>query len=452
MKMNIHDVKVEDRARVTNLDHVKELAESIKEFGLIQPIVVSTDGRLIAGGHRLAAFELLAEEDELYSHIPCIHFETYLIAEGKIAEGEVISDLKLKVLELEENVKRLDMSWTEQTIALAKYHKIALREAVDEGKKWTQEMTGRLVGISQAQVSIVLTVARELLRDEESELWNQTSLKEAARWLADKELTKANEELTKRQEANRDKRLKEAKKKLLEQGADNALLLPSNKNSTEAKEPKSVGDMLLEQSSEEEQEGWTLETIKQLIVTGETAAEYSLVVFNPRYEFDIMLIEEVWEMTKEVSAVLAWSDIYNYSEQSDSILTDTPWTTAEVPFYWCSRDDQAEGLPDSTFIGVLLGKKTVPIKNKPDANSVFGSEKSLAAWLKKHLLRDEQKVLVVNYNEEMQGLVKYFIESGHEVELLEHEDLSNDILEELSNSMNEQEGFSNVNNLFDKVL
>jgi ParB family chromosome partitioning protein len=41
--------------------HVVELAESIAVLGLLEPIVLDTAGHLLAGGHRLAALQLLAE-------------------------------------------------------------------------------------------------------------------------------------------------------------------------------------------------------------------------------------------------------------------------------------------------------------------------------------------------------------------------------------------------------
>jgi ParB family chromosome partitioning protein len=41
--------------------HVVQLAESITVLGLLEPVVLDTAGNLLAGGHRLAALQLLAE-------------------------------------------------------------------------------------------------------------------------------------------------------------------------------------------------------------------------------------------------------------------------------------------------------------------------------------------------------------------------------------------------------
>lgn len=50
--------------RPLNARHVVELAESIAVLGLLEPIVVDTAGHLLAGGHRLAALQLLAEPND----------------------------------------------------------------------------------------------------------------------------------------------------------------------------------------------------------------------------------------------------------------------------------------------------------------------------------------------------------------------------------------------------
>jgi len=44
--------------------HVLDLAECIAVLGLLEPLVIDTEGHLLAGGHRLAAIQLLAFDDE----------------------------------------------------------------------------------------------------------------------------------------------------------------------------------------------------------------------------------------------------------------------------------------------------------------------------------------------------------------------------------------------------
>jgi ParB family transcriptional regulator, chromosome partitioning protein len=49
--------------RPLNPDHVKALVESIKAVGLIQPLAVDNQARILAGGHRKAAIALLKESN-----------------------------------------------------------------------------------------------------------------------------------------------------------------------------------------------------------------------------------------------------------------------------------------------------------------------------------------------------------------------------------------------------
>jgi len=53
MKINIDEIKIIDRKR--NVGDIIQLSESINEVGLLQPITVTSDFRLIAGLHRLTA-------------------------------------------------------------------------------------------------------------------------------------------------------------------------------------------------------------------------------------------------------------------------------------------------------------------------------------------------------------------------------------------------------------
>jgi len=75
-----------------NLDPVKvaELAESIKIIGLLNPIVVDKNGRLIAGGHRLEAYRLLG-----FDEIECIVLDE--------------DELKIELAEIDENLIRNDL-------------------------------------------------------------------------------------------------------------------------------------------------------------------------------------------------------------------------------------------------------------------------------------------------------------------------------------------------------
>jgi ParB family chromosome partitioning protein len=63
-KLAIKQIKVRDRFR-KSLGDIRSLAASIEEVGLLHPIVVRRDGRLIAGERRLAACKELG-----WTHVP----------------------------------------------------------------------------------------------------------------------------------------------------------------------------------------------------------------------------------------------------------------------------------------------------------------------------------------------------------------------------------------------
>ena len=114
--MNPNDILVEDRMRKDYGD-VAELAASIKENGLIQPIVLamvnvscllSPDGlgyKLVAGGRRLSAMKLLGWKQIKHGEHFIVRGEDESTPEGK---------LRLGAIELEENLRRKEMTWPEQ--------------------------------------------------------------------------------------------------------------------------------------------------------------------------------------------------------------------------------------------------------------------------------------------------------------------------------------------------
>jgi DNA modification methylase/ParB-like chromosome segregation protein Spo0J len=188
--IDLDAVVVGDRHRKINEDHIDELVESIKEQGLLQPIVLRRkDNRIIAGGHRYTAFTILAtnadateEERAEYKKIPFVYFDEYLIETGRIQADEHISDGQLMLLEIEENIKRLDMTWQEKCIGIYKYHKEQVKASRKVKITWMQETTGAMLGLSQASVSQNMKIGKELLQNEKSPLWKCESLADAIRF------------------------------------------------------------------------------------------------------------------------------------------------------------------------------------------------------------------------------------------------------------------------------
>ena len=161
-QLEISKIIVLDRQRNLNLSHVSSLADSMAALGLIQPIVINQDNRLIAGGHRLAAAIKLG-----WTHIDVCYRET-------------MSEAELQELELTENLKRSDLLWQERVIAVAKIHDLKKRSAAIDSKTWGQKETGDLLGITQGYVSYAIVISRVLLdKPHDSEIWKADSASDA---------------------------------------------------------------------------------------------------------------------------------------------------------------------------------------------------------------------------------------------------------------------------------
>lgn len=132
-----------DRQR-KELTGIPDLAESIKNLGLIHPIVVTPDGVLVAGERRLRAHELLG-----LTHIS-VQLTTELPRE------------ELEAIELEENVKRKALNWKEEVQAVARLHELKTSSDPD----WTQLSTAKLLSTSPATIANYLLVKSFMDKEE----------------------------------------------------------------------------------------------------------------------------------------------------------------------------------------------------------------------------------------------------------------------------------------------
>lgn len=120
---------------------IEELAESIQRIGLINPVTVDEDMVLVAGERRYTAIGLLG-----WDSIP-VQFTRDL------------DPLYLHTLELEENVKRVDITWQERADAILKYQE--LREQ-QEGTPVSQASLAKELGFSAQDLGRNIAVAKEL--------------------------------------------------------------------------------------------------------------------------------------------------------------------------------------------------------------------------------------------------------------------------------------------------
>lgn len=102
--MHLDNIQVGERLRPLNAPKVRELIESIRELGLLNPITVTDEGLLVAGYHRLEACRQLAAEDEAWAIVPVAYFEqSEKRQRAEIAENLFRNDLS--VLERAEHLE-----------------------------------------------------------------------------------------------------------------------------------------------------------------------------------------------------------------------------------------------------------------------------------------------------------------------------------------------------------
>lgn len=137
----LSEIYVDREARQRkDLTDIEGLMESISKRGLINPITIEADGKLIAGERRFTAVSRLG-----WTHID-------------VRYASELDPAEIHMIELEENIKRVGISWQEETRALERYH--ALKSEAEPG--WTKAETAEELGMSSTDVSIKLALAKEI--------------------------------------------------------------------------------------------------------------------------------------------------------------------------------------------------------------------------------------------------------------------------------------------------
>jgi len=131
-------VNREERQR-HDLTNIEELAESIGRLGLIHPIVINREHILVAGERRLEACKLLG-----WTSIPFQYVDN-------------LDPLVAAAIELEENIKRQDISWQDRTRAIVAYHTLRASEP-----GWNHARTAEALGMDRSRVQDHLDVAEPL--------------------------------------------------------------------------------------------------------------------------------------------------------------------------------------------------------------------------------------------------------------------------------------------------
>lgn len=117
---------INDTSRIrSEMGDIDAMANSIREFGLIQPIVLAwSDDEvpemqrpvLIAGGRRLAALKRL--------NLKTLIHVTHYIWRDEVLGNDIQVNIKLQAIELEENLRRKELTWQEQILGKQRLYEL----------------------------------------------------------------------------------------------------------------------------------------------------------------------------------------------------------------------------------------------------------------------------------------------------------------------------------------
>lgn len=170
----LEKIVVEDRAR-QDYGPMEDFVANVKEKGIIQPITLDSNYRLLAGGRRYAAATKLG-----LKHIPAI-IRPHV---------DIVDALEI---ELMENIYRRDFSWQEKALLTKKIHDLYMMKDAS----WSGRKTAELLDKSIGGVSDAMNLAQYI--EVIPELGELKTADEARKFIKNVEATAITEELRKRQ-------------------------------------------------------------------------------------------------------------------------------------------------------------------------------------------------------------------------------------------------------------
>lgn len=142
-RLQIDSIVVERDSRQRREFETKDLERSIAKVGLLNPIIIDRDLKLKAGERRLSACKALGHQ---------------FIAVRFIDD---LSPVEAQIVELEENLNRVDLEWQDQVAAVSRIHN--LYREIDPD--WTQAETAEQISLSQGTIAMYLRVSAEMAMD-----------------------------------------------------------------------------------------------------------------------------------------------------------------------------------------------------------------------------------------------------------------------------------------------
>lgn len=150
-RVPIRSIKINDDRGRQEFTRIREMSESIKEKGLINPLLVVVDRDdpdkfvLVAGERRYRGAVIAG------------------LTEVPVTFSDNLTPLQQKALELEENICRRDLAALEEADLMRQLDDLRR----EENPNWTQQDTAEFVGASPGHVSLQIKVAKAINADPE---------------------------------------------------------------------------------------------------------------------------------------------------------------------------------------------------------------------------------------------------------------------------------------------
>jgi len=139
--VKISDIKIKPGRIPVDPVNVSEIAGSIKEIGLINPITITKDNILIAGLHRIEAMKLLKRDE-----IPCVKMN--------------IDEIRAKVVEIDENIIRQKLHFLDRGEQLRKRKE--LYEEIYQDAKVNVFKGNQYIDVPDAPIAFTTDAAEKL--------------------------------------------------------------------------------------------------------------------------------------------------------------------------------------------------------------------------------------------------------------------------------------------------
>lgn len=398
--LRLAEIDVAGRIR-KDLGDVEELAESIRDNGLLQPLVVeemtvggedcdSVKYALRCGGRRYTALTLLESnkvknpDPKQYEYVTCRLFT------------EMPEHQRVKI-ELEENLRRLSMTWQEKVEGIVRYHRAARRAAKLDGESWSQAMTGDLFNMSQASVSIAFTLYEAIANGNEKVIKAENST-EALKVLTAEGLDQAQAEQMRRIN------LKRTEAARVQSDGANALPKVSSVivSASQQATPETIVDKVQftkEQIADFYHEGDVLDILPRLRKAGQiinhiiTDPPYGIEMSNlvmegisrvedthqvkDNLELLPRFLEVSFDAIAEDGFLCMWYDL-DHHEKIHKWATEIGWRVQRWPFVWCKspyppqRNSQAQyNFTKSTEVCYIMRRSEHSIlKSKQSRNYI----------------------------------------------------------------------------------